>query len=166
MPPLRTTGLAVALLIAACSPGAPSGTPSSYGGRCTSRGGLPDPVCTPGDADPRVTPDNVGSTICRRGYAASVRPPKEVTYRIKVRVTRDYGIGDVPFAKLELDHLIPLSLGGSSEVTNLWPQFRAGPHNVDDKDAVAERLNRDVCRGHLGLREAQEAIARDWETVR
>lgn len=157
----RTLGLAGALLLTACA--TPPAT--SYGARCTSREGLPDPVCTPGDADPRVTPANVRTTICRRGYTASVRPPQEVTYRLKIRVTRDYGIPDVPFSEVELDHLIPLSLGGSSEVANLWPQRRTGPYDVEDKDAVAERLNRKVCRGQLGLREAQQAIATNWRTA-
>ncbi len=157
--------LAGCLLLAACSTAAPPAAPRSYGGSCTSRLGLPDPVCTPGEADPRVTQDNVGATICRRGYSASVRPPQEVTHGIKIRLTRVYGIGSVPFSQLELDHLIPLSLGGASTDANLWPQFRSGPHNVDDKDAVAVRLNRRVCRGQLSLLAAQQAMATNWRTA-
>lgn len=160
-------GLLACCLLVACSAGAGpgAGVPATYGGRCTSRNGLPDPVCTPGDTDPRVTPDSLATTICRRGWTASVRPPLEVSHRIKLQVTRDYGIPDVPFSEIELDHLVPLSLGGSSAVSNLWPQRRSGPRNVEDKDAVAERLNRLVCHGRLGLREAQRAIAADWATA-
>lgn len=139
--------------------------PPSYGGRCTSRGGLPDPVCTPGSVDPRVTPDNVSSTICRRGYAASVRPSREVSHQLKIQVARNYGMGQVPFSTIELDHLIPLSLGGSSAVSNLWPQRRRGPHNAEDKDAIGERLHALVCSGRLALREGQRAIATNWETA-
>jgi hypothetical protein len=126
---------------------------------------LPDAVCTPGEADPRVTPANLSSTICRRGYTASVRPSREVSHQAKIRVTRAYGIGDVPFAKIELDHLIPLSLGGASTDANLWPQLRQGPTNVADKDALAQRLNRKVCTGQLGLRTAQHEIATNWITA-
>ena len=107
----------------------------------------------------------MGSTICRRGYTASVRPPLEVTHAIKVRLTRAYGIGALPFAQVELDHLVPLSLGGSSSEANLWPQLRSGPHNVGDKDAVAVRLNRKVCSGQMRLADAQRAIAADWLTA-
>ncbi|MCW2599759.1 MAG: hypothetical protein JWM02_1588 [Frankiales bacterium] len=153
------------LLLAACASGSPPTTAQTYGGRCTSRQGLPDPVCTPGEADPRVTPANVLTTICTRGYTASVRPPKDVSHQLKIRLTGAYGIGDMPFADVELDHLIPLSLGGASTDANLWPQLRHGSHNVEDKDAVAERLNRRVCRGELGLRAAQHAMATDWRTA-
>jgi hypothetical protein len=158
---------ALALLLVTGCAGATS-VPSkatSYGGRCTSRDGLPDPVCTPGDVDPRVTPGNVARTICRRGYSAWVRPPQEVTHRLKLQVTRDYGIPDVPFSEVELDHLVPLSLGGASDVRNLWPQLRSGPHDVADKDAVAERLHALVCSGRKGLRAAQQAMATDWRAA-
>ncbi len=168
---MRTPLAALSLLMAlaaACSTSSTTASPTpltSYGGRCTSTGGLPDARCTPGEADPRVTQANVGSTICRRGYTASVRPPLEVTHAIKVRLTRAYGIGALPFAQVELDHLVPLSLGGSSSEANLWPQLRSGPHNVDDKDAVAVRLNRKVCSGRMSLADAQRAIAADWLTA-
>lgn len=157
--------LAGSLLVAACAAAGPAAPVTSYGGVCISRDGLPDPVCTPGDVDPRVTPDTVRSTICRRGFTRSVRPSREVSHQLKIRVTRAYGISTVPFSKIELDHLIPLSLGGSSDVKNLWPQFRAGPANVEDKDAIAAALNQQVCSGRRGLREAQRAMATNWRTA-
>ena len=40
---------------------------------------LPDPQCTPGATNPAVTPDTLYSTICEKGYSASIRPPREVT---------------------------------------------------------------------------------------
>ena len=154
------------LLLAACASGPSTATTAqTYGGRCTSREGLPDRACTPGEADPRVTQANVGSTICRRGYTASVRPPAEVSHQIKIRLTRAYGIGDRPFSEVELDHLIPLSLGGASTDANLWPELRQGPYDVEDKDAVGVRLNRKVCEGRLSLQAAQHAIATNWRTA-
>jgi hypothetical protein len=50
-------------------------------GSCHARdsGFLPDPVCTRGDADSRVTPDTLSTTICRLGYTSTVRPPVSVT---------------------------------------------------------------------------------------
>jgi hypothetical protein len=156
--------LLVLLLVAGCS-ATPAPPATSYGAQCTSRAGLPDASCTPGEADPRVTPQNLRSTICRRGYTASVRPPKEVTNRIKVRLTRAYGIGARPFSEIELDHLIPLSLGGASTEANLWPQLRSGPANVSDKDDIAQLLNRRVCRGQESLADAQHAIATNWKTA-
>ena len=168
---VRRTGLLLAALAAAgCSGGGSGGgsvTPAVALGpaACTTRDGLPDAACTPGGADPRVTPDRIASTICRRGYAASVRPPRAVTNRIKIRVVHRYGLDGTPFAAIELDHLVPLSLGGASTERNLWPELRAGRRGAVAKDDVEVRLHDEVCRGRLGLRAAQQAIARDWSTV-
>jgi hypothetical protein len=82
-----------------------------------------------------------------------------------VRLTRAYGIGARPFSEIELDHLIPLSLGGASTEANLWPQLRSGPANVSDKDDIAQLLNRRVCRGQESLADAQHAIATNWKTA-
>lgn len=161
--------LSVALLMAGCSgPGPAAGEPAPVpaGGSCRAVGGLPDRRCTPGEADPRVTPANVAATICRRGYSASVRPSRDVSHAIKIRTSRAYGLQAVPFAQLELDHLVPLSIGGASTDRNLWPELRAGASGAATKDAVEERLHREVCAGRIGLRAAQTAIARDWRTVR
>jgi len=57
-----------------------------------SQGGLPDPACTPGATDPRVTQANINLTICMRGYTATVRPPVSVTDRIKVERMAAYGL--------------------------------------------------------------------------
>ena len=46
---------------------------------------LPDPVCTPGAADPAVTQDNIDSTICTSGYTATVRPPPRIPTRSRPR---------------------------------------------------------------------------------
>ena len=157
----------VALVVAGCSHAAPAvPVVVDANARCVVHDGLPDPSCTPGEADPRVTQDNIRSTICRRGYAASVRPPKAVTHEIKVRVTRDYGMPNVPFSQLELDHLIPLSLGGASTVRNLWPEVRRGPLGAARKDEVEQQLQDAVCRGRITLRQAQQEIATDWRSAR
>jgi hypothetical protein len=50
---------------------------------CHSQGGLPDPACTPGAIDPRVSRSDINSTICTRGYTTTVRPPLSVTEPIK-----------------------------------------------------------------------------------
>lgn len=165
---VRRTGLLLAALSAGGCSGGGSVAPATVvlgPAACTARDGLPDIVCTPGDADPRVTPDGIASTICRRGYAASVRPPKEVTNRIKIRVVHRYGLDGTPFAAIELDHLVPLSLGGASTERNLWPELRAGRRGAVAKDDVEVRLHDEVCSGRLGLRAAQQAIARDWSTA-
>ena len=59
----------------------------------------------------------------------------------------------------ETDHLIRLSLGGSNDAANLWPQPE---DDAKVEDRVEHWLHARVCRGDLSLTEAQEPIAADW----
>jgi hypothetical protein len=130
---------------------------------CRARAGgqLPDPRCTPGSLDPAVTQATIGSTICRSGYTAKVRPPSSETARAKYDVAYPaYHIPDGTTS--ELDHLVSLELGGSNDITNLWPEVGSLPN---PKDKVENALNRAVCDGQVSLAAAQRAIATDWMTA-
>ena len=130
---------------------------------CHSDGVLPDPHCTPGSVDTRVTPDNVQATICVGGYTATVRPSSSYTDSLKRRQIKQYGYADTNPSDYEEDHLIPLELGGSpTDPQNLWPEPKAG---ASRKDAVENALHSKVCAGTLNLRDAQAAIALNWETA-
>jgi hypothetical protein len=133
---------------------------------CITQGGLPDSSCTPGAVDPRVTESVIGSTICGRGYSEAVRPPANVTDKIKREQMSAYGLQGQPLAGYELDHLVSLELGGApADVANLWPQPLIGDANAHMKDAVETFLHREVCRGVMQLNEAQRQIATDWLAV-
>jgi hypothetical protein len=124
-------------------------------------GQLPDPGCTPGSVDPAVTQADIGSTICRSGYTAKVRPPSSQTSRAKYDVA--YPAYRIPSGDTsELDHLVSLELGGSNDITNLWPEVGSLPN---PKDKVENALHRAVCDGQVPLRAAQRAIAGDWLTA-
>ncbi|MDE1763981.1 MAG: hypothetical protein KGH88_07020 [Thaumarchaeota archaeon] len=120
---------------------------------------LPDPNCTPGAVDPRVTQDNIDSTICVPGYTKTIRPPVSYTEPLKFKLMDAYGYTDSP-SNYELDHLIPLELGGSpTDVRNLWPE----PHsNSYTKDGLENYLHEQVCSGDMSLQEAQNDIATNW----
>ena len=135
-------------------------------GPCIARDALPDPACTPGATDPRVTSANIDSTICAPGYTRTVRPPSHVTASIKherMDAYRDIG----PTSTYELDHLIPLELGGApASSANLWPEPLQGPNNARTKDQVENDLHRAVCADRVELTVAQHEIATDWRTTR
>ena len=76
-----------------------------------------------------------------------------------------YGIADQPLAAEELDHLIPLELGGATSVANLWPEPCTGRTSAREKDKVENFLHGQVCSGKLALADAQQAIVRDWYAV-
>jgi hypothetical protein len=61
-----------------------------------SQGASPDPVCTPCAVDLRVNLDDVGSAICTRGWTATVRPPVNVTERIKIEQMAACGLAGQP----------------------------------------------------------------------
>ena len=85
-------------------------------------GDLPDPVRTPGEINPDVTQANLQSTVCVRGWTKSVRPPAYYTNRLKKLQIWQYGYADTNPRDYEEDHLIPLSVGGSTtDPRNLWP---------------------------------------------
>ena len=132
-------------------------------GRCYYRdhGQLPDPRCTPGSIDPDVTQADIQSTICKKGWTATVRPPEAQTERFKYDVAYPH-YGTPPGERTELDHLVPLELGGSNDATNLWPEY---PPSPNPKDKVEDALNHAVCDGRVSLARAQAAIASDWMTA-
>ncbi len=131
----------------------------------TGRDPLPDPNCTPGAVSPQVTQADIGSTICRSGYASSIRPPEGITEAEKVASTAAYGYSG-SFRTAEYDHLVPLELGGDpDDPANLWvePNDLAGATSTaNGKDLLEDRLNHMVCSGRISLAAAQRAIATDW----
>jgi hypothetical protein len=148
------------LLAEVHDPGRVTGTLT---GPCRARddGRLPDRHCTPGAIDPAVTQADIPSTICLTGYTATVRPPETQTEAFKFgQAYPAYGLP--PGTPGELDHLVPLELGGANDAANLWPE--AGPV-PNPKDAVEDALHTAVCDGQVRLAPAQWAIARDWETA-
>lgn len=123
---------------------------------------LPDPNCTPGTIDPRVTQDNIDSTICVPGYTKTVRPSVSYTEPLKFKLMAAYGFTDSA-SNYELDHLISLELGGSPDsVKNLWPEPHYTNPNSFDKDGLENYLHKQVCSGQIDLKTAQYEIASDW----
>lgn len=120
------------------------------------------PRTTTGAIDPFISQANIGTTICRPGYARSVRPTYAVTELIKQRLMDTQHPGE-SFADYELDHLVPISLGGAPlDLRNIWLQPRRGRANAAHKNALAYVLWRLVCERRLPLRATQQAIRRDW----
>jgi hypothetical protein len=119
---------------------------------------LPDPTITPGAI---LTTD--AAIVCVPGYAGSVR---HVTKATKRAAYKRYGLPYNDRSRCaegaEVDHLVSLQLGGSNDISNLWPQAYCGKWNAHKKDLLEGRLHYLVCKGKIPLAEAQEAIAKDW----
>jgi hypothetical protein len=65
--------------------------------------------------------------------------------------------------RAEIDHLIPIDLGGANWLPNLWPQSHSTmPWNSIKKDWLERRLRDEVCTGQIELNAGQHEIAKDW----
>jgi hypothetical protein len=114
--------------------------------------------------NPDVTADTIGRTICVPGYTRSVRPSSSYAQGIKLRLMREAGLDLATISAYELDHIVPLALGGHPrKLSNLALQPWEGEHGAHRKDALETRLHAQVCRHELSLQAAQTCIAANWE---
>jgi hypothetical protein len=121
-PSRHRTRPAEARLVRVHDPGRVTGTLT---GPCQARdhGRLPDRQCTPGAVDPAVTQTDIGTTICSSCYTERVRPPESQTEDFKFsQAYPAYGMTSGTTS--ELDHLVPLELGGANDAANLWSTCR------------------------------------------
>lgn len=115
----------------------------------------PDPAKTPGmlcsPQDPNFSKFDYPEHVAR--CARNVGPQE------KQAIAHEYG--DIPqssWSGYEFDHLIPLCVGGSDDIANLWPQPIADAH-------LKDVIENDVCiamkAGTLSQTAAVQKI-RDW----
>jgi len=113
--------------------------------------------------NPAVTQESAQETICVVGWTRSIRPPSAYTRRVKQELLRQLDLPAESAPQYELDHRIPLSLGGAPfERANLELQPWDEAPEKDRKEAC---LSRAVCAGRLTLTAARERIWRDWRKV-
>ncbi len=133
----------------------------------TARAGdLPDPKLTPGSTDPEVSEANIKESICKvthftwtEGHA----PPASFLETIAKDEIKQYGYTDENSKHYQMDHLIPLSLGGNPiDPKNIWPQVLLTKWSARRKDYLEEILHDKVCKGELSLKDAQEQIRSNW----
>jgi len=115
---------------------------------------LPDPKATPG-ATLNVTMHH----LCMKGYTQTVR---NVTDAEKQHIYALYGAKKQPKVCCEVDHLISLELGGSNDLTNLWPEPYLPKPGAHEKDKLENVLHQAVCDGKMTLQEAQQKISTNW----
>jgi hypothetical protein len=102
-----------------------------------------------GALNPNVFQTNLYATVCVPGYSKTIRPPSSWTNSLKRGWTRNPEL-------YELDHLVPISLGGSpTSEDNLWLELWPDARR---KDKVEQQLHHDLCSGRTSLRAAQQVM--------
>jgi hypothetical protein len=117
---------------------------------CYANGALPDRQCTPGA---------VATTDLRVICQTSTESRRHVTEATKRAVLAEYGVAWEDRRTVEIDHLVPLALGGSNSRENLWPQ---PIEDAEQKDRVENKVHRDVCAGRVSVEAAQRRFMEDW----
>lgn len=129
---------------------------------------LPDARCTPGGINPSVTEDVLRDsrwrTQCTRNCQVD-EAGKHAAYAWYGIVRPRHNSGENQAC--ELDHLVPLELGGADGLGNIWPE--CGPDDTTLrqryfklKDRVENYLADEVRAGRMPLAQAQHGIASDW----
>lgn len=123
---------------------------------------IPDPTLTPG----RTRPDATLAQLCDKTFRTG--RVRNVSGALKEDVRQRYGMTSKrdkwcnTEEMCEIDHLIPLVMGGSNDIENLWPQPYEGEWNAHHKDQLEVRMKRLVCKGNVSLEEAQNVFRGDW----
>ena len=114
-----------------------------------------------------VVQTTIASTICKPGWTRTVRPGVDYTNFIKRHYLESEGLSWDEAPHFELDHIIPLELGGHPYAKgNLQLQPWGGRDGARAKDVVETWLKRQVCAGRVKLKDAQECIYTHWQECR
>jgi Protein of unknown function (DUF3761) len=124
------------------------------------RSALPDRRCSPGGYYSRLT----RAIICGSGFSTS--SIRDVPQSEKYAVEREYGMPAKLYGRrVEIDHIIPLELGGSNSIANLFFEPGSGQANYHVKDAAEDRAKAWVCDGRISLAAARRGFATNWEKL-
>jgi hypothetical protein len=117
-----------------------------------------------GALNPVVNQSTIGQTICVPGYAKGVRPSTSYTNGVKQTLMQRAKMNPALAQSYELDHTIPLALGGHPrKLDNLALQIWEGENGAKKKDRLEVKLQCLVCSHQVTLATAQREIVEDWQ---
>ena len=115
--------------------------------------------------DPLLTPGAVRTVDVEAICSTETRDLRHWSRQRDDRIMAEYGLVPGPHPDYEVDHLIPLGIGGADDDLNLWPEPRRSiepVYNAEAKDHLESKLRELVCSGALNVQAAQKAISEDW----
>ena len=119
-----------------------------------------------GALNPAVTQSTIGQTICVPGYAEDLRPATSDTNSVKQMLMQRAKMNPALTEYYELDHIIPLALGGHPrKLDNLALLLRDGENGAERKDRIGTKLQCLVCSHQVTLAQAQREILEDWQAA-
>jgi hypothetical protein len=116
--------------------------------------------------NPVVNQSTIGQTICAPGYAKGVRPATSYTNGVRQMLLQRAKMNPALAQYYELDHIIPLELGGHPrKLDNLALRFREGENGAKEKRRIEVKLQCLVCSDQVPLATAQWEILEDWQAA-
>lgn len=109
--------------------------------------------------NPDVTQATIATTICQTGWTRAIRPYVSTMKQIKAEMLAAIGEPIERRNQFELDHRIPLALGGA--VIDRRNLALEPIDEAREKDAIEACRSSLVCRGKIDLDDAQGAIWQD-----
>jgi hypothetical protein len=88
-----------------------------------------------------------------------------VSAKLKKQLYAEYGLTPQPRGTYEVDHIIPLAIGGDNDIANLFPESALPKPGFKEKDLVEIYLQQEVCAGRADLAVSQYQIATDWTVI-
>lgn len=113
----------------------------------------PDPLCTPGDK----------GVIDLKVLCAPAKYDSKISKSVINEVYGRYGINESDRVDFAIDNLIPLELGGSNDIRNLWPQPIYSVPGYNEKNKAETKLRELACASRIPLASAQYMISHDWK---
>ena len=95
----------------------------------------------------------MASTICKPG--TSRRSSRRSRRGPAPRSSNEYAIAKKKRSDYAIDHLVPLDLGGTNGLTNLWPIPLKGTATPHRKAVVDAAVYKSMCAGFISLATAQ-----------
>jgi len=116
---------------------------------------IPNRVLTPGD----IASTDV-DVICQKDYPAKSRRVsnslREKVYTLH-KVQKSQCRGDC-----KIDHLVPLAIGGSNDIKNLWAHEYGADYSVHEKTRLEVLMRKKVCTEGMPIQQAQACFVWDW----
>jgi len=132
----------------------------------------PDPILTPGALMMVNGAPVPVSELVKKGYANGSASDGETGVRdvpesTKNAVYAEYHVKPDPHIRREVDHRLPLCLGGDNSRLNLWIETGTSTWNFRVKDRLEAKIYRDLQAGKITLPKAQAIFlsndpASDW----
>jgi hypothetical protein len=127
----------------------------AVGAGAADAGKSPKPALTPGAVNTKVTV----AALCSRTATVKARPLSDGTKR---RVFGAYHVARNARGGSTIDHLVPVELGGTNALANLWPVTK---REARAKRVVVAKVVARVCAGEVDLATAQAAFVTGWRTA-